>query len=295
MFPKLQGLIEIEQGRKEKLRREARRRTRILEFSGIYLDRGVSANEPDEGPFMMPSWETFEDDPRVQALLTEDDYNVPFTEDRYEQIEDIITEGVVKYNIRTRRDLARIHGLSLVPRGGEEETDENIVKPFLARATTLFRMNWSTNCKFMSYRRLTEILHLALVYSDPQLGGPPKWNTIILGITPDILAGKIARELLRVAGAPENSTWEQMESICGNSLVCTCRKPHFEQPACTVNIVSTFAYALDESLPTPCSQIQHIRDECTWNKPSEAERQTDEGVEDGSFVDFLSLPPIPKS
>ena len=56
---------------------------------------------------MMPSWGIFEDEPRVKALLTEDDCKIPFTEDRYEQIQDLIAEGVVKYNICARRDLAR--------------------------------------------------------------------------------------------------------------------------------------------------------------------------------------------
>ena len=239
MFPKLKGMIEAEQTRKEQLRREARRRRRSLEFARIYLDRGVSANEPDDGPFMMPSWAIFEDDPRVRALLTEDDCNIPFTEDRYEEIEDVIAKGVIEYNILARGDLARIHGLFVTPWQNEEEADENIIKPFLARATTVFHMR-DRNC--MSYKTLTEILHLALVYSDPELRDPPKWSTILLGIAPDILAGKINFELLRVAGAPEDSTWEQMKTSYGGKLVCTCRKPGFEQPVCIVHLVSIFTW-----------------------------------------------------
>ena len=191
---------------------------------------------------MMPSWAIFEDDLRVQALLTEDDCNIPFTEDRYEEIEDVIAEGVIKYNIRARQDLARIYGLIVLPWPSEEEADENIIKPFLAKATTVFHMGWSTCSDCMSYGTLTEILHLALVHSNPEFREPPKWSTVLLGITPDVLAGKINRELLRVAGAPEGSTWEQMEVAYGGKLVCTCRKPGFKQPTCIVNLVSIFAW-----------------------------------------------------
>ena len=256
MLPKLKEMIEAEQARKEQLRREARRGRRYLEFARIYLNRGVPANEPDEGPFMMPSWAIFKDEPRLQALLTEDDCDIPFTEDRYEEIEDVIAEGVIKYNIHARRDLARIHGLFVLPWPSEEEADENVIKPFLARATTAFHASWSTYPTCLPYKTLTEILHLALVYSNPEFMEPPKWNTIFLGITPDILAGKINHELLRVAGAPAGSTWEQMETAYGEKLVCTCRKPHFEQPVCIVNLVSIFAWGFSvlvvENFPTPC-------------------------------------------
>jgi hypothetical protein len=252
MFPKLKEMIEAEQARKEQLRREARRNRRSVEFARIYLDRGVYANEPDEGPFMMPSWAIFEDDPRVEALLTEDDCNIPFTEDRYEEIEDAIAEGVAKYNIHARRDLARIHGLFVPPLLTEEEADENIIKPFLARATTVFHMGWSSYCSCMSYKVLTEILHLALVHSNPEFREPPKWETVFLGISPDVMAGKINRELLRVAGAPESSTWGQMGETYGGKLVCTCRKPGFDQPVCIVHLVSIFSwnffFSVDESL-----------------------------------------------
>lgn len=206
MFPKLKNMIEAEQARKEQLRRETRCRKRSVEFARIYLDRGVSVNEPDKGPFMMPSWRIFEDGPRVQALLTEDDYGIPFTEDRYEKIEDVIAEGVIKYNTYTRRDLARVHGLILSPGESEEEVDENIVKPFLARATTIFHLGWMTHCRSMSYQTLAEILHLTLVCLNPEFGEPPDWDTVISKVTPDILAGKIVHELLRVAGASENTT-----------------------------------------------------------------------------------------
>ena len=238
MFPKLKEMIETEQARKAQVRRKARLRERTLEFARIYLSRGIYANEPEEGPFMMPSWGIFEDDPRVKALLTEDDCKVTFTEDRYEQVEDLIAEGVIKYNICTRRDLARMHGLFLLHAESEEEADENIIKPFLARATTVFHMDCAAAPKCMSYKTFTEISHLALVYWDPEVGDPPKWSTILLGITSDVLAGKIIRELLRIAGAPENSTWEQMERICGSKLICTCRKPGFSQPVHITSLVS---------------------------------------------------------
>jgi hypothetical protein len=241
MFPKLKDMIEREQIRKEEVKRKARLRERTLEFARIYQSDGVSANEPEEGPFMMPSWGIFEDDPRVKALLTEDDCTIPFTRDRYEQIEGLIAEGVIKYNIRARRDLARMHGF-LLPHGENEEAiDENVVKPFLARATTVFHMESGDAPRCLSYQTITEIFHLALVYWEPAVGDPPKWSIVLLGITPDILAGKITRELLQVAGAPENSTWDRMERICGKRLVCTCRKPNFKQPVPITTLVSPFA------------------------------------------------------
>ena len=244
MFPKLKEMIETEQARKEEARRKARLRERTLEFARIYLSRGVPENEPEDGPFMMPSWGIFEDDPRVKALLTEGDCKIPFTEDRYEQIEDLIAEGVTKYNICTRRDLARMHGLFLFYLEGHEDADERIIQPFLARATTVFHMECGAAPKCLSYQTITEILHLSLVYCEPAAGEPPKWSSLLLGLTPDILAGKITRELLRVAGAPENSTWEQMESICGNRLVCTCRRPGFKQPVHITTLVSPFVCVL---------------------------------------------------
>ena len=249
MFPKLKEMIEAEQTRKQRLSRAASLRRRSIEFAKIYLARGVSENEPDEGPFMMPSWAIFENDPRVWALLTEDDCNIPFTEDRYEEIKDVIAEGVIKYNIQTRRDLARIHGLVVLPWSNEEEADENIIKPFLAKATTVFHTNWSnhapcTSYKTISYKTLYEVFHLALVYWDPEFMEPPKWSTLLPEITPDIFAGKINRELLRVAGAPESSTWEQMEAVCERKLVCTCRKPGLPQPLSTASLVSIFAWGL---------------------------------------------------
>ena len=244
MFPKLKEMIETEQARKEQARRKERLRERTLEFAKIYLSRGVSDNEPEDGPFMMPSWGIFEDDPRVKALLTESDCKIPFTEDRYEQIEDLIAEGVIKYNIRARRDLARMHGLFPLHRVSEEEADESVVKPFLAQATTVFHIDFPDAPKCLSYETITEIFHLSLVFWEPAIGNPPKWSTVLLGITPDVLAGKITRELLRVAGAPENSTWEQMERICGNKLVCTCRKPDLNslQPFRVSVLVSLFVW-----------------------------------------------------
>ena len=243
MLPKLKEMIEEERVRKAEVNRKARLRDRTLEFARLYLSRGVPESEPEEGPFMMPSWGIFEDNQRINAILEEDDYNIPFTEDRYEQIEDVIAEGVIKYNIRARRDLARLHGLFLLPVENEEEADENIIKPFLARATTVFRLDCPIAPRCFSYQTLSEIFHLATVYRDPEAGAPPKWNAAVSGVTPDILAGRITRELLRVAGAPEDSTWEQMESICGERLVCTCRKPGFKQPVCIDTLVSLFACA----------------------------------------------------
>ena len=243
MFPKLKGMIEAERARKEQARRKARLRERTLEFARIYRSRGVPENEPEDGPFMMPSWGIFEDNPRVKALLAEDNCKVPFTEDRYEQIEDLIAEGVVKYNIRARRDLARLHGLFLFHWESEEDVDEKVIKPFLARATTVFHMECEIAPPCLSYQTITEILHLSLVYSEPAIGEPPKWSSLLLGLSPDILAGKITRELLRVAGAPETSTWEQMESICGSRLVCTCRRPGFTQPVHITTLVSPFVWA----------------------------------------------------
>jgi len=215
MFPKLKEMIETEQVQKEQARRKARFRERNLEFARIYLSRGVSANEPEEGPFMMPSYGIFEDDPQVQALLTEDDCKVPFTEDRYERIEDLIAEGVIKYNVRARRDLARMHGFFVLGGQDEGDADEQVIKPFLARATTVFHLDSPPAPKCLSYKILTEIFHLATVYWMPEIGVPPTWNIAILGVTPAVLAGKITRELLRVVGAPESSTWEQMKRICG--------------------------------------------------------------------------------
>ena len=238
MFPKLKEMIEKEQARKEEARRKARLRERTLEFARIYRSRGVPENEPEDGPFMMPSWGIFEDDPRVKAILAEDDCKIPFTEDRYERIEDLIAKGVVQYNIRARRDLARMHGLFLFYWENQEDVDERIVKPFLARATTVFHMECEDAPRCLSYETITEIFHLSLVFWEPAIGDPPKWSTVLLTITPDILAGKITRELLRVAGAPEDSTWEQMESICGDRLVCTCRKPGFTQPVRINSLVS---------------------------------------------------------
>lgn len=293
MFPKLKEMIEAEQTRKEQLAREERRRARALEFARTYLDSGVSANEPEEGPFMMPSWGIFKHDPRVQAVLAEGDYTIPFTEERYEEIEDVIAEGVIKYNIRARRDLARMHGLCLLPGENEEETDENIIKPFLERATTIFYSDWPGSYKCMSYKTISEILHLALAYSNPERE-PPEWIYLLLGFTPDILAGKIVRELLRVAGAPENYTREQMERDYEKKLVCTCRKPNFEQPTYLVQLVSILARAfllsVDENFLSPCSQIEHIRYERTWDKPSGADRWSDGCLKGGSSVDLTSFP-----
>ena len=238
MLPKLKVMIGAERARKEQIRREERRRNRSLEFARIYLGRGVPANQPEDGPFTMPSWGEFEDDPQVRALLAEDDYTIPFTEDRYGEIEDMIAKAVIKFNIRVRRDLAQMHGLSLPPGESEEEADENIVKPFLDKATTVFHISWSAGCKCMPYKKLSEIVHLSFVSLAPERGPPPNWSTVLLGIEPDIMAGKIACELLRAAGASENSTWEQIEGDYGKKLVCTCRKPNFEQPALIINLVS---------------------------------------------------------
>lgn len=244
MFPKLKEMIETERAQKAQLERKERRRERDFEFAKIYLDRGVPANEPSEGPFMMPSWGVFKDDPQVQALLAEDDYNIPFTRNRYKEIEDVIAEVAVKYNIHARRDLALIHGFFPPPGGSEEEVDENVIKPFLARATTVFHLRGEMGGTYrcMSYKTLSEILHLGIVYSNPELLEPPRWRDILVpSIVPDALAGKIARELLRVIGAPVDSTWEQMDEICGKRLVCTCGKPRFPQPVCVVALVSTLS------------------------------------------------------
>lgn len=246
MFPVLKEMIEAEQARKEEVERKARLRERHLEFAKIYISTGIPANEPEDGPFMMPSYGIFKNEPRVRALLTEDDCRIPFTEDRFEQIEDLIAEGVIKYNIHTRRDLAQMHGLHLHGED-EEEADEYIIKPFLAKATTVFHFDCADAPSSLSYQSLTEIFHLSLWYWMPEVGDPPPWRIISLDITPDILAGEITRELLRVAGVPENSTWEQMERI-GKKLICTCRKPHFEQPADIVVLVSHFP--LTPSIPT---------------------------------------------
>ena len=290
-------MIDTERARKERINRKARFRERTLEFAKIYLSRGVYANEPEEGPFMMPSWGIFEDDPQVKALLTEDDCKIPFTGDRYEQIEDLISEGVINYNIRARRDLARMHGLFLLHWESEADADENIIKPFLARATTVFHMACRAAPKCISYQTFSEISHLALVHWNPAVGDPPKWSTVVLGVTPDVLAGRITRELLRVAGAPENSTWEQMERICGKRLICTCRRPGFRQPVDITTLVSPFAWAsfalAGGIFPTMCPQIQHIRYERTWSLP-EAEKWRDDGSEDESFVDAPTLLPPPR-
>jgi len=242
MFPKLKEMIEMEQARKEQARRKARLRERTLEFARIYRSRGVPENEPEDGPFMMPSWGIFEDDPRVKALLEEDDCKIPFTEDRYERIEDLIAEGAARYNIRARRDLARMHGVSLFFWGSQQDVDEKIIQPFLARATTVFHMECEAAPGCLSYQTITEILHLSLVYWEPAIGEPPKWSSLLLGLTPDILAGKITRELLRIVGAQEDSTWEQMERICGKRLVCTCRRPGFRQPVHITTLVSPFVW-----------------------------------------------------
>ena len=293
MFPKLKEMIEIEGARKAQLERKERRRKRDLEFAKIYLGSGVPANQPDEEPFMMPSWGLFKDDPQVQALLAEDDYNIPFTWDRYEGIEDVIAEGVIKYNIRARRDLAIIHGFFPPPGGSEEEVDENVIKPFLARATTVFHLRGEMGGTYrcISYKTLVEIIHLTIVYSNPEFMEPQRWrDALVMSIMPDALAGKIARELLRVVGAPEDSTWEQMDRICGKRLVCTCRKPRFQQPVCVVALVSTLSSLRAIKYSNSRSQIEHIRDERTWKKTSEVERWSDEGLEDGLFVNsFFSL------
>jgi len=204
---------------------------------------------------------------------------------------------VVKYNIRTRRDLARTHGLFLLHWASEEEADENIIKPFLARATTVFHMEYPDAPKCLSYQTITEIFHLSLVYWEPTIGDPPKWSSVLLGITPDVLAGKITLELLRVAGAPENSTWEQMEEI-GNKLVCTCRRPGFKQPANISILVSLFVWSssvLVGRISTTCSQIQHIRHERTWSASSETEKWRNDGSENESFVDVSTLPRLPEN
>lgn len=243
MLPVLKGIIDGERARKEEVERKGRLHERYLEFAKIYISKGIPANEPEDGPFMMPSYEIFKNEPQVQTLLTEDNCRIPFTEDRYEQIQDLIAEGVVKYNIHTRRDLARMHGLYLLYGVNEEEADEYIIKPFLTRATTVFRFDCSAVPSCLSYQALTEIFHLSLWYWMPQIGDPPPWRVLALDITPDVLAGNITRELLRVAGIPGNSTWEQMEKI-GKKLVCTCRKPQFEQPVDIILLVSLFLQAL---------------------------------------------------
>lgn len=237
MFPELNETIEAKKTRKGRVGKKTRLRERTLEFARIYLYKGVSENEPEEGPFTMPSWGLFEDDPQVRALLTEDDCKIPFTEDRYEQVGDLIAKRVITYNIRARQDLARMHGLVLQHGENEEEADENIIQPFLARATTVFHFDLEAVPNCLSYQAFSEISYLGLVRSDPTTGHPQKWTTTLPMLTPDVLAGKIARELLRVAGAPENSTWEEMESICDETLVCTCCKPDFEQPNSVANLV----------------------------------------------------------
>jgi hypothetical protein len=249
MFPVLKEMIEAEQARKKEVERKERLHERYLEFARIYISKGIPANEPEDGPFMMPSYEIFKNEPRVQALLTEDDSRIPFTEDRYEQIEPLIADGVIRYNIQTRRDLAQIHGLYL-PGENEEEVDEYIVQPFLARATTIFHFDCPTAPGCLSYKSLTDIFHLSLWYWTPEIGDPAPWRIIALDITPDFLAGKIARELLLVAGIAETSTWEQMERI-EKKLICTCRKPHFEQPVDITALVSLFAQALAASVGQP--------------------------------------------
>lgn len=257
-------MIETERARMEQVNRRARLRDRTFEFARIYLARGFPANEPTEteGPFSMPSWVDFEDNPQVKALLTEDDSNIPFTEDRYEQIEDLIAEGVIRYNIRARRDLAQMHGLVLPHWESEEDADENIVKPFLAKATTVFHIH--VDCAAtpgcLSYKMITEILNLSQMSQDPAAGGQPKWSTILRGITPDVLAGKIVRELLTVVGAPENSTWEQMEKTCGNKLVCTCRRPDFRQPASVTTLVSCWASSVSVVNFSDCLFRSNISD-----------------------------------
>lgn len=239
MFPLLKEMIEGERTRKAEIERKERLHERHLEFAKTYISKGIPANEPEDGPFMMPSYGIFENEPRVQALLMQDDCTIPFTEDRYEQIEDLVAEGVIEYNIHTRRDLARMHGLHLHGEN-EEEADEYIIKPFLTKATTIFHFDCTAAPSCLSYQALTEIFHLSLWYWLPEIGDPPPWRAIISDITPDVLAGKITRELLRVAGAPGNSSWEQMERI-GKKLICTCRIPHFEQPVDIVVLVSRFA------------------------------------------------------
>lgn len=253
MFPVLKEIIEEERARKEEVERKERLRERCLEFAKIYTSKGIPANELEDKPFMMPSYGIFKNEPRVQALLTEDDCRIPLTEDRYEQIEDVIAEGVTSYNIHTRRDLARMHGLHLHGEN-EEEADECIIKPFLARATTVFYFDFAASPCCLSYQDLTEILHLLLWYWAPENGDLPPWSVIALDIKPDILTGNITRELLQVAGLPENSTWKQMERI-GNKLVCTCRKPHFEQPVDIVVLVSPSVQALLVSMSEPLTSF----------------------------------------
>lgn len=244
MLPKLKEMIEAEQAGKEEVARKERFHQRYLEFAKIYISVGLPANEPEEGPFMMPSYGIFKDDPRVQALLTEDGCRIPFTEERYEKIEDLIAEEATKYNIYTRRDLARMHGLYLFMGKDEEESDKYIIKPFLERATTVFHLNCPAAPTFVPYQDLTEIFHLPLYCWPPEAGDPPSWRTLSSLVMPDILAGKIVRELLRVIGAPEGVTWEQMERICGEKLVCTCRKPHFEQPVAITTLVSDLLFSV---------------------------------------------------
>ena len=250
MFPALKEMIEAERARKEEVERKERLRQRHLEFAKIYISKGVPANQPADGPFMMPSYGLFKNEPQVQTLLTEDECRIPFTEDRFEQIEDLIAEGMTKYNIHARRDLARMHGLYVHHGENLGEADEHIIKPFLARATTVFHFDCGAAPSCLSYQSLAEIFYLALWCWTPEIGDPPPWRVITLDITPDVLAGKITSELLWVAGAPRNSTWEQMERI-GKKLVCTCRKPHFEQPVDIVVLVSPYAFVLTVSVGEP--------------------------------------------
>ena len=90
-----------------------------------------------------------------------------------------------------------------------------------------------------------------------------------------------------------------MERVCGNRLVCTCRKPGFRQPVrvTALELVSLFVWAPfvlagGNSQLINCSQIQHIRHERTWSASSEAERWRHDGFENKSFVD---VPPFPSS
>jgi hypothetical protein len=290
IFPKLKEMIDAERVRKEEVERMERFRQRNLEFAKIYISTGVSASEPEDGPFMMPSYGIFKENPRVHALLTENDCRIPFTEDRFEEIEDLIVDGAVWYNIRTRRDLARMHGLFLLQGDNEEEADEFIIQPFLSRATTVFHLDSPAAPSCLSYHTITEILHLSLCYWMPEIGDPPPWSITSLAISPDILAGKITRELLRIVGAPDNSTWEQMEDICGERLICTCRKPGFEQPVEVTSLASLFTPVSVGEQSNFISQIKHIRHERTWDSPSESHRWRDEGREDGLYVDFFIHP-----
>ena len=286
IFPKLKEMIDAERARNEEIERRERFRQRNLEFAKIYITTGVSASEPEDGPFMMPSYAIFKDNPRVHALLTENDCRIPFTEDRFEEIEDLIVDGAVKYNIRARRDLARMHGLFLLQGSNEEEADEYIIQPFLSKATTVFHLDSPAAPSCVSYQTITEILHLSLCYWMPEIGDPPPWSISSRAISPDVLAGKITRELLRVIGAPDNSTWEQMEDICGERLVCTCRKPGFEQPVEVTSLASLFTPVSVSEYSNFIPQIKHIRYERTWDSPSEIQRWRDEGQEYGLYVDF---------